>query len=64
MDPSKSMNRARALKLAGMRSKTVGERVLAALERGRRGLGDGNVGGSQTLGPLATADCPPKDSQD
>jgi hypothetical protein len=61
---SKSMNRARALKLAGMRSKTGGERVLAALERGRRGLGDGNGDGSRTLGPRTTADRPPKDSQD
>ena len=52
---SKRMNRARALKLAGMPSKTGGKRVLAALERGRRGLGDGIVDGSRTPGPRATA---------
>ncbi len=48
---SKSMNRARALKLAGMRSKTGGERVLAALERGRRGLGDDSTRRLATTGP-------------
>ena len=61
---SECMNRARALKIRGMRGKSGGERVLAALARGRRGLSIGNSKLDRTRQPDVTPYRAPEESGD